>query len=310
MKYRILASTKNQSREEWILLRKNHLGGSDSAAIAGLNPWKSAIAVWLEKTVRETEDCDNERMRIGRDLEDYVARRFEEATELKVRRRNAILLHESIDWMSANVDRLIVGKDEGLECKVTGSYSSTDWKDDNVPLMYEMQMHHYMAVTGATAWWIAALIGNERIAIKRIERDEEVISALIGIERTFWEDNVLAGEMPAPDGSRAAQEAIKKLWPMANEGLTIELDSEFEKMIERRDDLSGLIENMSKEVDEIEQKIQVAMKDAEVATVGKHKVTWKTRSSIRLDSKQLKNLEPEVFERFSKPSIYRVFIVR
>lgn len=310
MNYRVLTSTTDITREEWLEYRKKSIGGSDAAAIAGLNPWKSAIAVWLEKTGRDTEDFDNERMRIGRDLEDYVAKRFEEATGLKTRRRNAILLHESIDWMSANVDRLIVGKDEGLECKVTGSYSAADWKDDNIPLMYEMQMHHYMAVTGASAWWIAAMIGNERIAIKRIERDEEVISALIDIERTFWEDNVLTGEMPAPDGSKAAQEAIKNLWPRASEGLSIELDSEFEKMIERRDELSELIENMSKEVDEIEQKIQVAMKDAEVATVGSHKVTWKTRTANRLDSNQLKRQEPEVFARFSKPSSYRVFIVK
>lgn len=310
MNFRTLVSTTNITRDEWLEYRKKSIGGSDAAAIAGLNPWKSAITVWLEKTGRETENYDNERMRIGRDLEDYVARRFEEATGLKVRRRNAILMHENIDWMSANIDRLIVSADEGLECKVTGSYSASDWKDDKIPLMYEMQMHHYMAVTGASAWWIAALIGNERIAIKRIERDEEVISALIEIERTFWQDNVLAGEMPAPDGSKAAQEAIKKLWPSANEGLKVELDSEFEKMIERRYELSELIDNMSKEVDKIDQEIQVAMKDAEVATVGKHKVTWKTRTSNRLDSNQLKNQEPEVFAKFSKPSSYRVFIVR
>lgn len=310
MNYRVLTSTTNITREEWLECRKKSIGGSDCAAIAGLNPWRSAIAVWLEKTGREADDYDNERMRIGRDLEDYVAKRFEEATGLKVRRRNAILQHQSIDWMTANVDRLIVGADEGLECKVTGSYSATDWKDDNIPVMYEMQMHHYMAVTGASAWWIAALIGNERIAIKRIKRDEEVISDLIDIERSFWEGNVLAGEMPAPDGSKAAQEAIKKLWPSANEGLTIELDCEFEKIIERRDELSELIDNMSKEVDQIEQKIQVAMKGAEVAMVGKHKVTWKTRTSNRLDSNLLKSQEPEVFARFSKPSSYRVFIVR
>lgn len=310
MNYRILISTTDITRDEWLKYRKKSIGGSDSAAIAGLNPWKSAISVWLEKTGCETEDFDNERMRIGRDLEDYVAKRFEEATGLKVRRRNAILQHQSIDWMTANVDRLIVGADEGLECKVTGSYSASDWKDDKIPLMYEMQMHHYMAVTGASAWWIAALIGNERIAVKRIKRDEDVISALIDIERSFWEGNVLTGEMPAPDGTRAAQEAIKKLWPSANEGHTIELDCEFEKMIERRDELSELIDNMSKEVDKIDQEIQVAMKDAEVATVGKHKVTWKTRTSNRLDSNQLKSQEPDVFARFSKPSSYRVFIVR
>jgi predicted phage-related endonuclease len=212
--------------------------------------------------------------------------------------------------MSANVDRLIVGKDEGLECKVTGSYAASDWKDDKIPLMYEMQMHHYMAVTGASAWWIAALIGNERLAIKRIQRDEEVISALIDIEKSFWEGNVITDEMPAPDGSEAAQEAIKKLWPRANEGQTIELGSEFEMLLKRRDELNKIVDDLTQQVDEIEQKIQIEMKDAEVATAGSRKVTWKNRTSSRLDSNQLKIWEPAIYERFSKQSSYRVFLVK
>src|SRR5690606_12206216 len=108
------------------------------------------------------------------DLEDYVAKRFVEATGMKVRRINAILQHSEYPFMLANVDRLIVGKKEGLECKVTNSYAKKEWEDE-IPIYYEIQCHHYMAVTGYKAWWIACLIGNERFVYKRIERDEEVI---------------------------------------------------------------------------------------------------------------------------------------
>jgi putative phage-type endonuclease len=308
--YRTLVSTAAITHDEWLQYRTKSIGGSDSAAIAGHNPWRSSIAVWLEKTGRETETIDNERMRIGRDLEDYVARRFEEATGLKVRRKNAILQHQTIDWMTANVDRLIVGADEGLECKVTGSYSSNDWKDDKIPLMYEMQIHHYMAVTGASAWWIAALIGNERLAIKRIQRDEEVISALIDIEKSFWEGNVLTDEMPAPDGSEAAGEAIKKLWPDASDGVEVVLDSDFEELIKRRDDLNKLGNEIDEELHEIDQTIQVAMRDAEVARVGERKVTWKNRAMRRLDAKKLEAEQPEVYGKYVKESNSRVFIVK
>ena len=60
---------KELSREEWLRLRKNGLGGSDAGAVCGLNPYVSAMEVFQDKTTEEVEDVDNESMRLGRDLE-------------------------------------------------------------------------------------------------------------------------------------------------------------------------------------------------------------------------------------------------
>ena len=60
--------------------------------------------------------------------------------------------------MLANVDRLIVGENAGLECKTASAYSADKWKDGHIPESYEIQCHHYMAVTGADAWYIACVI--------------------------------------------------------------------------------------------------------------------------------------------------------
>ena len=38
-----LVGTKYLSREDWLKWRKNGLGGSDAGAIAGVNPWRSAM---------------------------------------------------------------------------------------------------------------------------------------------------------------------------------------------------------------------------------------------------------------------------
>ena len=81
---------KELSREEWLRLRKNGLGGSDAGAVCGLNPYVSAMEVFQDKTTEEVEDVDNESMRQGRDLEAYVAQRFTEETGLKVRRSNVM----------------------------------------------------------------------------------------------------------------------------------------------------------------------------------------------------------------------------
>lgn len=306
---KVLVRTTDMDHSEWLKWRKKGIGGSDAAAIAGLNPWKSPIAVYLEK-IGETEPIeDNERMRIGRDLEDYVAKRFVEATGMKVRRRNAILQHSEYPFMLANVDRLIVGKKEGLECKVTNSYAKKEWEDE-IPIYYEIQCHHYMAVTGYKAWWIACLIGNEKFVYKRIERDEEVIKNLIKIERDFWENYVIPRQMPAPDGSDAATEIIKKMYPNSNPEQVIKLPKSYESKLQRLDEIKELISKLDKEKKQLEQEIQVKMGENEIAIIGDRRVTWKTIHSNRFDSKRFKQDYPDLYKKYTNETSYRKFQIK
>lgn len=103
-------STLNLSREEWLQYRKAGIGGSDAGAICGLNPYRTAMQVYQDKISDACEDIDNEAMRQGREFEDYVARRFMEATGKKVRRANAMFRSKNHPFMLADVDRMIVGE--------------------------------------------------------------------------------------------------------------------------------------------------------------------------------------------------------
>ena len=42
--------TAGMSRDAWLVARRHSLGGSDAAAVMGLNPYKSPFALWAEKT--------------------------------------------------------------------------------------------------------------------------------------------------------------------------------------------------------------------------------------------------------------------
>ena len=65
MKLVKLASTIGMSHEEWLRHRKNGIGGSDAGAICGLNPFKSAVEVYLDKTSKTVaETADNEAVEI------------------------------------------------------------------------------------------------------------------------------------------------------------------------------------------------------------------------------------------------------
>ena len=309
MKLKKLVSTVGMSREEWLSHRKKGIGGSDAGAICGLNPFKSAVAVYLDKTSDVTEKSDNEAMRQGRDLEQYVAERFMEETGKKVRRANAIFLHPDHDFMFANVDRLIVGEDAGLECKTASAYAAGKWKDGKIPPEYELQCHHYMAVTGAKAWYIACVILGKGFVWQKIERDEEVIQMLIELETDFWNNNVLVEKMPSPDGSVAAEEIIKEKYTASTPDKWIELFG-FDEKLKRRKEISELEDKLKKEKAQIEQEIKVYMDDAERAESGEFSVSWKTVESNRIDSGRLKKEYPDVYQKCIKTSSSRRFVVK
>ena len=108
-------STVGMSNEAWLTQRRKTIGGSDAAAIVGLSKWASPFSVWADKTGRVPAKEDNEAMRQGRDLEDYVAHRWMEQTGAKVHRVRALLYNPAYPFAHADVDRMLTGRNEGLE---------------------------------------------------------------------------------------------------------------------------------------------------------------------------------------------------
>ena len=303
-----LVSTLHLEKSEWLAYRKRGIGGSDAGAVCGLNPYRTAIQVYYDKTTTEIQQTDNEAMRQGRDLEDYVARRFMEATGKKVRRANAMYYHEDHPFMLADVDRMIVGENAGLECKTASPYMEDRWKDGNVPVHYLIQCHHYMAVCGADAWYIAALILGRGFVYYRIDRDEELISSLIQIETDFWKEHVLKKVLPAPDGSETADKAIAEYFRQSS-AVSIPLNG-FDKKLERRQELLEVMKRMETEKRRIEQELKLYLGEAEMAENEHFRVSWKSVESSRLDEKRLKEKEPEVYEKYKKAVTSRRFTVK
>ena len=124
------------AKEEWLSYRKQGIGGSEAGAVCGLNPYRTPLQVYLDKTSGWAEDNDNEAMRQGRDLEEYVAKRFMEASGKKVRRANAMFYDPAHPFMLADVDRMVVGENAGLECKTASPYMEAKWADGKVPPHY------------------------------------------------------------------------------------------------------------------------------------------------------------------------------
>ena len=302
-----LVSTFNLPREEWLRYRKQGIGGSDAGAICGFNPYRTAMQVFYDKTSDEIEDIDNETMRQGRELEDYVAQRFVEETGKKVRRANVMFYDEKNPFMFADIDRMIVGENAGLECKTVSPYMAEHWKDDKVPLSYQMQCYHYMSVCNADRWYVAALIYVRDFKVYTLERDEEIIANLIHLEEDFWNNYVQKRVLPEPDGSKLADNVIAEYYKNAD-SVIIPLQG-FNDKLKRRQELVGLLDKLETEKKQIEQELKIYLGDAEMAENEQYRVSWKNISTNRIDSARLKEEEPEIYKRFQKTSQSRRFQV-
>lgn len=303
-----LISTLNIDKESWLRYRKQGIGGSDAGAVCGLNPYRTAIQVYYDKTSDTIEEFDNEAMRQGRDLEEYVARRFCEASGKKVRRANAMFYDEKNSFMLADVDRMIVGENAGLECKTASPYMADHWCDDNIPLSYLIQCYHYMSVCNADAWYIAVVIYGKAFKYYRIERDDEAIELIIRIEKDFWYTHIIPKVLPDPDGSKTADTAIAERFK-ASQNITIPL-SGFNDRLQRRQELIKVIDHIEREKRQIDQELKLYLGDAEVAENDQYRVSWRNISRNSLDEKRLKEEQPQIYEKYRKVTTSRRFSVK
>ena len=299
--------TANMSHEEWLAHRQKSIGGSDASSIIGLNPWSSPYTVWADKLGRIPPKEDNEAMRQGRDLEFYVADRFCEATGKKVRRENNILINPDYPFAHANVDRMVVGEDAGLECKTTSALNMKSFKNGAYPDTYYVQCVHYMMVTGCKKWYLAVLVLNKEFMVFEIERDEEEIDALAKSEADFWK-LVESKNAPMADGAASTSSTISILYPESNDE-SVNLFA-YESDLKQYMALSAQIKDLEKMRDEMANRVKAFLGEAGRGESNNYKVSWTSASRSTFDSKKFASDHKELdLSEYYKSSTYRTFKV-
>jgi putative phage-type endonuclease len=258
--------------------RQKFIGGSDISGILGLSRWKTPLSVWAEKTgAIIPKDKDTLQTKLGIRLEEVIAELFTEKTGLAVQRANERRVHPKYPMFAAQIDRLVIGTDDLLECKSASSWKAKEWADDEIPAEYICQVMWQLACSGRACGHIAALIGNQDFIVKIIERDPVMISEMLKRALSFWNDFVLTNIMPMQIGA-GDTETLKALFPTAELGKELDLGDQAAKLLELRassyQDLIGL----EKQIEGLENQIRALMGDAESAIAGKYKVSWKNQT--------------------------------
>lgn len=191
------------SREEW-LKHRSRIGGSDAAAIVGLNPYKTNTDLYLEKTgQKESPDIsDKPYVLYGTKAEEHLRELFRlDFPQYQVQYfDNNMYLNSKYPFAHASLDGELTddgGRRGILEIKTTNilqSMQKEKWKD-RIPDNYFIQVLHYLMVTEFDFVVLKAQLKSEfggQIYLQTkhyfIERSEVLgdIEYLAEEERKFW----------------------------------------------------------------------------------------------------------------------------
>jgi putative phage-type endonuclease len=296
----MITKVKTNNRKEWLAERKKSLGGSDMGAVLGMNSYTSPVAVWMDKTGRLPEKEQTEWMRLGTDLEDYVAQRFCEASGLKVVKDNYTWRNSKYPHLHMNPDRRIVGQKAGFEAKIVSQLNEKKYRGGDFPDSYYAQVVTYLCVSEYDRWYLGALILGEGLRIYQMTRipddtkpdwciasvyvDDEELKAVGDTAENFW--GYVERDTPPPaDGHPKTGEALAALYPNSNfDAIGI---GAFERELDRYFALKAQAKELEEQINGIENRIKAHLGEYERGEGEKYRISWKTQQRTTFDYRRL-----------------------
>lgn len=276
---------------EQLTERKGYIGGSEIAAVMGVSRWQTPLQLWSIKTGAVAPDdlSDKEYVEIGSELEEFIAKRFEKVSGLKVRRAPQRYIDKEYSFMACQVDRLITGTDELLECKNCSAYKAKEWEGEEIPIEYILQVSWQLMITGRKVGYIAVLIGGNQFKWKEIKADEELFTKMREAAIAFW--SMVESNTP-PMAMAADNSFIVQLHPNAGAEIK-EASQDITAAIALLQQTKAQIIDLEATKDEIEAKIKAVIGDAGGIKTPEYTAKWlfvKGSSFVvnKKDSRQLR----------------------
>lgn len=298
----LVLDINHAGHDAWLAARRNGITGSDTLALLGLDPRKSPVQLYLEKTENLDMVVENDHMRAGRYLEPAIAQWFADDTGMVVEDPKVLLRSRDYPLLLASPDRLIHdGGSAGLlEIKSTSHFLADDW-EDGPPLRALAQTAHYLGVTGLKWAAVAVLIGGWQFRWFRVERNDTLIADILERELEWWHTYVEKHQMPPIDESDSTADALKEMWPEATEGRQIELSMDLREVWDEYTALKASVAADEKRVKGMRSRLAAHLMDAEYATFGGTPLfSYKSSVQHRIDTDALRDAHPDIAEKFTK----------
>ena len=283
------------------------LGGSDAAAACGLDRYRSQVQLWCELTGRVERPPASEAAQWGLLLQPLIAQQVETNTDYEIMPAPADpFVHPEHDWMIGHLDGFAANGERGVaEFKTCSLRLAPAWDNNEIPLHYQAQGLHYLAVTGLPYVLYGCLIGGQQLVTRRLDRNDNAIQLLIQEEQRFLE--YVANDEPPPPAA-GDTELLKRLYPLARSRSSVPLDH-LPDVRRRYRSAKRAVKVAEEELALVENEVKAALGPAEVGTLGGEPAfRWSQVVGHRLDGGRLREELPEVHAVYWGETCYRRFV--
>lgn len=294
-----------QQEQQFQEVRSQGIGSSEIAAVLGVDPYTTPYQLWLKKTGRAEAFDGNKYTEAGHKLESAVAEYFADRTGAEITpgfEDDVHFVHPEFSWARVTPDRFyrrdgVIGL---LECKTTQRNIDPEF----LPEHWFCQNQYQAAVVNAGAMdhvqecAIAWLFRGIDFHYHLFEVNPVFGDFLINAAGEFWEKYVLTDTPPEMETRSDVVSAYRTHTGGKIIQATDELMKDYEDLVEIRD----RIKELSAKENEIKERLQLIMKDAEAIQYFEETIiTWKASKPVkRLDQKALRENEPEIWEAYMK----------
>lgn len=190
-------------RQAWLESRRHWLGSTDVSAILGINPWRTAYEVWLDKTGKLDDWEGNNSTELGHILEpailDEAERRWGPLERQKVVRDKQAPLASTLDGWLIDQRRPVEAKTAGLTCEWVELGHWGESGTDEIPDWYLVQNQTQLACTDSDLVHVLALIAGRGLVEYSIARDQKIIDMIRDKCSTWWYRHIVEGYEPSRD---------------------------------------------------------------------------------------------------------------
>lgn len=291
--------------------RTKNIHASDVAAILGLNPYRSPLQVWLDKTGRALPQPESEYAKLGRHLESAVADMYEERTGLELIDPARTIVHPTYP-IAGTVDRLAYvangprQADRIVEIKTAWTSRTINaWGEEgtaDIPEHYRCQGIVYLALMPHLSRLDFALFAAGTLKVYTMWRDVDIENAVIDRSIEWWHAHVTADVQP--EASQPSDvDAIKRLWSDSS-GEILKVGADFDAMAKQYLEARAEAEAAEERADVLKARLQAAIADADGIEGSNFRATWKfAKVSPRVDWESVAlrcGATPDVVKEFTK----------
>ncbi len=279
-----------------IELRKKGLGASDMAAVMGLDPYRSAGDVYLEKTGQLTELEETPAMQLGNLMEGGILDYAE--LQLGPLKRNVYVKGPDFENIpiASNLDAQIITDPDPVEAKAYGIFRRDDrWGDeetDYVPNGVLIQCLTQIYCTERDKCHIAALLGGRGLQMFLVERNERMIKLILKAAIEFTE--CVRTKTPPPD-SVPHLEVLKRVRREPEKVVDVA-----SKLVQAWLDAKEANKEAEGEKEEAQAKLIAALGDAEAGRcpLGLFRYVQEN-AGMKIKAKEVKEKYPDVYKELA-----------